>query len=289
MKIIAYKYLEKPLITCYTAKELLDFFEEKKREALISLDLGLSKTLVYLNEKGVIIKNNFIEWNLINKILRRERDIYIVENNNLFPVNIYDKHFYKLVLVKKDTAPTLEIDGIHMHRIKDVTPLEDVRQKIDALNISKCSLVLDTCMGLGYTAIECLKRGACKIVCVEIDPNVINLAMINPWSKMLENDKIEIILGDVYKIIQEFDEQFDYIIHDPPRFSLAGNLYSLEFYEFAFDALKPNGKMFHYVGYPGMKYRGKKIIKGVKERLRKAGFECFEISKIASIIAKKPK
>ncbi|MEM3631189.1 MAG: RsmD family RNA methyltransferase, partial [Nitrososphaerota archaeon] len=186
-------------------------------------------------------------------------------------------------------APTLEIDGIHMHRIKDVTPLEDVRQKIDALNISKCSLVLDTCMGLGYTAIECLKRGACKIVCVEIDPNVINLAMINPWSKMLENDKIEIILDDVYKIIQEFDEQFDYIIHDPPRFSLAGNLYSLEFYEFAFDALKPNGKMFHYVGYPGMKYRGKKIIKGVKERLRKAGFECFEISKIASIIAKKPK
>ncbi len=284
-----YKYIEKPLITCYTAKELLEYFKEGKREVSISLDLGLSKSIVYLNENGITIKDNFIKWNLIKKILERERDIYFIENNNLFPASIYDKHFYKLVLVKNNTAPTLEIDGIHMHRIKGITPLEDAYKKVDILNISKCSFVLDTCMGLGYTAIECIKRGACKIVCVEIDPNVFKLATINPWSKMLEDDRIEIIIDDVYKIIQEFYEQFNYIIHDPPRFSLAGNLYSLEFYEFAFDALKPGGKMFHYVGYPGMKYRKKKIIKGVKERLRKAGFECFEIPKLAGILAKKPK
>jgi len=65
---------------------------------------------------------------------------------------------------------------------------------------------------------------------------------------------------------------FDAVIHDPPRMPLAGSLYSLEFYVKLARALKPGGKIVHYVGQPGI-HRGRRIWKGVLERLRQAGFD----------------
>jgi predicted methyltransferase len=61
------------------------------------------------------------------------------------------------------------------------------------------------------------------------------------------------------------------IIHDPPMFSLAGDLYSLGFYRQAFRVLKNNGRMFHYAGDPQSK-SGARVTAGVMRRLQEAGF-----------------
>lgn len=218
------------------------------------------------------MRSEFIEWSKLEEIADRERDIYYVENGEIVPLSIAGDHFYKLVLVKWGHPPTLEIDGIHMHRIKDVTPEEDTKMKLSLLGNITCSKILDTCMGLGYTAIESIKRGACNVKTFEIDENVLKIASLNSWSRQLEHEKIEIYHEDVFKGVEEYSEYFEAIIHDPPRISLAGELYSLDFYEKLARSLKKNGRVVHYVGQPGIR-SGKKIWRGVIERMRRAGFQ----------------
>lgn len=175
--------------------------------------------------------------------------------------------FYKLA------GGTLEINGVRMHQTKNKTPLEDARDKAGLLGVCRGSSVLDVCAGLGYTAIEAAKRGA-TVVTIEKDENVLEIAKANKDSARLFGSKnIKIILGDAFEEIKKFgSESFDFIIHDPPRLSLAGELYSLDFYKELYRVLKKGGRLFHYTGEPG-KARGKRIPKGVKERLLEAGFK----------------
>ncbi|MGC9072426.1 MAG: hypothetical protein ACP5HK_07055 [Acidilobus sp.] len=42
-------------------------------------------------------------------------------------MGVRSSSYYKLVPVEGSEAPTLEINGIHKHRVKDTTPLEDAR------------------------------------------------------------------------------------------------------------------------------------------------------------------
>jgi len=179
-------------------------------------------------------------------------------------------HYYRLL----ETAgyPTLSIDGIRMHRTKDMKPEEDTKAKIRALNI-RGGVVLDTCCGLGYTAIESAKY-ADKVVTVEKSPEVVEIAKQSSYSRELfNNGKITLVEGDVFNVIKEFsDEYFNYIVHDPPRLVFAGELYGGEFYRGLFRVLKPKGRMFHYIGSPGAKYRNRNIKKGVVRRLMDAGF-----------------
>ena len=53
--------------------------------------------------------------------------------------------------------------------------------------------------------------------------------------------------------------------------SLAGELYSGEFYRDCWRVLRRNGKMFHYIGDPDSK-SGARTTKGVVRRLQEAGF-----------------
>ena len=181
------------------------------------------------------------------------------------------KKLYKLVPTK--TWPTLEISGIHMHRIKDVDPKTDTELKIKSIG-KIYGRVLDVCTGLGYTAILLArKKSVEKVVTIEKDENVIYIAKQNEFSRELfENSKIELIIGDAFEVVKNFeDESFNFIIHDPPRFSLAPELYSQEFYNQLFRVLKKRGKMFHYVGEPG-KFSGKNFLQGITRRLLLAGF-----------------
>jgi hypothetical protein len=185
------------------------------------------------------------------------------------------KKFYKLV--KTNTWPTLEISGIHMHRIKEVDPKKDTQLKLKTLG-KIYGVVLDSCTGLGYTAILAAKRKRVrKVITIEKDENIIQIAKQNPFSKELfENPKIELIVGDVFFEIKKFKENsFNFIIHDPPRISIAPELYSLEFYQQLFRVLKKRGKIFHYVGRPGIK-QGKRYLQGIIRRLRYAGFSKIE-------------
>ena len=65
----------------------------------------------------------------------------------------------------------------------------------------------------------------------------------------------------------------DAILHDPPRFGIAGELYSQAFYDQLARVLRPNGKLFHYTGAPNKLSRGRDLPSEVIGRLRSAGFD----------------
>ena len=72
--------------------------------------------------------------------------------------------------------------------------------------------------------------------------------------------------------MRTFEENsFLRIIHDPPTFSLAGELYSGAFYQQLFRVLKRGGRLYHYIGDPNSKASGG-VTKGVLKRLQEAGF-----------------
>lgn len=68
------------------------------------------------------------------------------------------------------------------------------------------------------------------------------------------------------------DASFDAILHDPPRFGIAGELYSQAFYDQLARVLKPRGRLFHYTGTPNQLTTGRDVPNEVAKRLRKAGF-----------------
>ena len=79
-------------------------------------------------------------------------------------------------------------------------------------------------------------------------------------------------MGDAFEVVPTFEESyFSRIIHDPPAFSLAGDLYSGEFYRQLYRILKPGGRLFHYIGDLNSK-SGSTVTKGVLRRLQEAGF-----------------
>jgi predicted methyltransferase len=178
---------------------------------------------------------------------------------------------YALVQVDGD-LPNLEIAGI---RMKSAAPsigavLAASLKELQPLR-GEC---LDTCGGLGYSAMGLAKAAAVThVLCFEKDANVIEAARHNPASAELFCDpKIELRNEDVSVHLPRIvSATFDRIFHDPPRLALAGELYSLVFYRELFRVLKPGGRLFHYTGAPGEK-AGKRVRTGIINRLHEAGF-----------------
>jgi predicted methyltransferase len=256
-----------PIITSVTAKQILNNIKP------ITVDLGISFTTYYEKKDHIILKSGEkIPLQIIEKISKITNSAFLIKKEKSFQIAISSNQHYKLL--PTDGAPTLEIDGIRMHRTRNTTPDKDSKRKIELLGIDH-GQVLDTCMGLGYTAIMASLNGAEDIITIEKEPSVINIALVNPWSQNLfESDNIHKILADTNHIISLFKESsFDYIIHDPPRMKRAGNLYSFNFYKKIYSILKFDGKLFHYTGKPRSRYRGVNIPKGVKKRLQQAGFK----------------
>ncbi len=261
-----------------------------KGGARVNLDLRKTGRVWLIRISGdrfIFPDGSEVERETIERIAGDDRNLYFIAGGRVFKAAIAGEHFYKLV---PTIPPTIEIDGIRMHRTKDVTPLEDTLNKVNAVKPKEGEMLLDTCMGLGYTAIEAAKRGA-YVMTVEKDPNVLELARLNPWSRELfHSQNIQVIQGDAFDVVKRFkDGSFDVVIHDPPRFSLAGHLYSEEFYRELFRVLKPGGRLFHYVGNPGRRYRRKDLQRGVMERLRKAGFVGVKrVEEALGIVGRRP-
>ena len=256
------------------AEGMLKASEKGGSEAEVSLDLGRTKSTVHVSRNLVSFPDGQkVNGEVIKKI---EGDsCFLVEDSKLFKIQTFSKEtgkIYKLVPTK--TAPALSISGIRMHQTKDYSPIEDAAMKVKALKPLDGRRVLDTCMGLGYSAIAALKAGALEVTTVEADGSVIELAKVNPWSSELWSDaRVRAIKGDVSETVHDFDKEcFDRVIHDPPRVTMAGELYGLEFYRQLHRVLKPGGLLFHYVGRPGGRFRNRRVEKGVVERLRSAGF-----------------
>jgi predicted methyltransferase len=270
-----YTYHKKKLMSRYTAIKIIEALNTRRGFAKVSFDLGISEEDVEIvNRDSIVIVDGFeIEIELLRELIE-SNDVYCLEDGNIVKVAFYaDGNYYKLRCVAEKAAPTLEINGIHMHRITGVTPWEDALMKVKAAKVHKGLEVLDVCTGLGYTAIASANMGASSVISIEKDINVLKIAEINPWSRGLENDRIKIIVEDAAKVVREMgDEAFDRIIHDPPRFQLAGELYSMEFYKELYRVLKFGGILYHYTGQPGIKRRVD-FVKGVSNRLRSVGFK----------------
>lgn len=194
---------------------------------------------------------------------------------------------YMRSLAATKGAPTMLVSGIPMHRIKNTDPMQDAREKIETLGTIH-GKVLDTATGLGYTAILAAEKAA-KVITVEIDPVAIAIAKRNPWSRRLfDIPKTEIMIADIDETIDEFQPgEFSAIVHDPPTFQFAGELYSLEFYKKLYRVLSGKGTLFHYIADPDSRL-GDRMTKGVMKRLHEAGFSKVERRpKAFGVVAKK--
>ena len=261
------------VLSHFQVKPILKARQDGGSAVVTSTDLGLTTTEVKLYPDCVSFTNKeSLAWNSIEEIYANESACYRVENNTLQAIRGFSELsglYYSLM--PTDSAPTMLISGIPMHRIKGTNPYLDTLSKIKTIAPVR-GRVLDTATGLGYTAIEAAKTAA-HVVTIEIDPVAQEIARLNPWSQALfDNPKIMQIIGDSVEEVERFEsESFSCIIHDPPTLSLAGELYSGAFYKQAFRVLKYNGRMFHYIGDPDSKI-GARLTKGVVRRLQDSGF-----------------
>ncbi|MEM1714070.1 MAG: methyltransferase [Desulfurococcaceae archaeon] len=275
LELEKYRYRYRPIRGFWFTSFLIEKLRSKSNCLNVTLDLGLSRTTICLYDQELIIGDFKV---YLDDVIPSEEDrvvLYDVEAGSIYEVLRYTENkFYKLKAIALDKAPTLEISGIHMHRIIDTDPWMDTLSKIKVARIRRGNIVLDTCTGLGYTSVASLIHGAKSVYTFEIDENVLWVAERNPWSRRLLDDSIKIYQGDATKLVQFIPDSFFHrIIHDPPRFTKStGDLYSLEFYRELYRVLKPHGFMFHYTGEP-RKHNNLSVIRGVKERLEKAGFK----------------
>lgn len=240
----------------------------------LSLDLGLSVTEVALDDEGMVLPGGFrLSWVRTEEIAASESSCFVIEaGGELRKIQAFSpltrRHYS---LYPTAGAPTMLVSGLPMHRIKGTDPQRDTLSKIKATSLTR-GRVLDTCTGLGYTAIEAAKT-ADEVVTIELDPAAQEIARQNPWSRALfDNPRILQIIGDSFEQIAQFeDDSFARIIHDPPTFALAGDLYSSAFYAQMLRVLKPGGRVFHYIGDLDSKSGGR-VARGVVERLQQAGF-----------------
>jgi predicted methyltransferase len=198
------------------------------------------------------------------------RTVYYWTGETFEPAARFTASLTKLVPTKWG-PPTFEIDGIKMLPTEHVSPYADAERKVGLIQ-PRGKTILDTCGGLGYFAAWCLAGGARKVLSYEKSADVIWLRSLKPWSPA-SGGALTLTHGDIVEeIIEMPDASVDAILHDPPRFGIAGELYSKAFYDHLARVLKHRGRLFHYTGTPNKLTTGRDVPNEVAKRLRKAGF-----------------
>lgn len=260
-----------PLLTRSVADGLFAARDAGASEWAGSMDLGRSSGSAALHAESWQWKGQSYPYPAKVK----DRTIYYWDGEAFSPVSRYAGSLIKLVPTEWG-APTFEIDGIKMLPTSKESPVDDARRKV-ALVDPRGKVVLDTCGGLGYFAACCLEAGVARLQSFEKNPDVLWLRTINPWSPDPDSDaaggRLELTHADVSQaIVQIADASVDALLHDPPRFGIAGELYSQVFYDQLARVLRRGGRLFHYTGSPNKLTSDRDVPREVARRLEKAGF-----------------
>ncbi len=253
--------------------------ERDRRPLALSLDLGRTISVVRVEKEILLVgeKEEPLPFPEIPTEQADVRTIWIYRQNGWEKWQRFDSElqkYYKMVFVAPGKPPTIEISGVKMHVTREGDPALDTRRKLNSLGLLR-GRVLDTCLGLGYTAIACAALGTVKqVITCEADRNVINFCRENPWSQELfTNPKIQVVVEPVEQFLQNIPEgYFSAVLHDPPRFALAPQLYSREFYHQIYRILRPHGRFYHYTGNPNKAVRKHPLAQQTRARLKKVGF-----------------
>lgn len=172
-----------------------------------SVNLGFSTTDVILCEEGLKSsrKQLLASWKAIEKIVKKKAGCHALYEDGSEP--------WKISTVSANTgipaslcsplngpgAPTMILGGFTMHRISGdkVNPITDTYSKLSSLSLAPNDRVLDTCMGLGYTAIGAAqillrKGGSGRVTTIEFDEASIEMCCYNPWSQQLFDNSLPI-------------------------------------------------------------------------------------------------
>jgi predicted methyltransferase len=250
--------------------------ETPKTTTQITPDLGLTTVVAALDDVGIYFPTGeYLTWEDAESIVESENGCFALEDGTIRKIQVFSETTNRqCVLMPTSGAPTLLIAGFPMHRIKGIDPYADTLNKIKAAHPS--GQVLDTSMGLGYTAMRAA-RMADHVITIELDPAVVEIASQNPWSsELFSSPKIERRVGDSFDEVETFDDEtFTCVIHDPPTIQLAGDMYSGEFYRSLYRVIQPRGRLFHYIGDLGSPSVSR-VARGVIERLKAAGFQAVK-------------
>jgi uncharacterized protein len=205
----------------------------------------------------------------------KDRTIHYWDGDGFAPASRYAGSLIKLVPTEWG-APTFEIDGIKMLPTSKESPFEDARRKVTLIE-PRGKVVLDTCGGLGYFAACCLEAGVARVHSFEKNADVLWLRTLNPWSPdpdaPANGGRLQLDHADISQAITRIaDASMDALLHDPPRFGIAGELYSQAFYDQLARVLRRGGRLFHYTGSPNKLTSGRDVPREVAKRLEKAGF-----------------
>jgi uncharacterized protein len=258
--------LTPPLLTSTVALQLTSARDRCDRRLTLSLNLGKSTSAVEIGTDSWLWQGGQYPYPEVLK----ERTVYGWDGKGFAVVSRFAGSLVKLVPTDWG-PPTFEIDGIKMLPTLKVSPFEDARRKV-ALIQPRGKRVLDCCGGLGYFAHWCLNDTAATVHSFEKNDTVLWLRSINPWSPH-SDARLTLQHADIAAQIGSLPARsFDAILHDPPRFGIAGELYSQKFYDELARVITMGGLLFHYTGTPNKLTSGRDVPQEVTRRLRKAGF-----------------
>jgi uncharacterized protein len=258
--------LSPPFLTLATAQLLDAARRNVVGETPLSVDLGKSASVVVAGVDSWAWNGNSFPY----PHKARAHTVYGWNGAQFEPIAIFDQSLVKLV--PTDWGPPIfEIDGIKMLLSAHISPLEDARRKVSLIEPAG-KRVLDCCGGLGYFAHCCLAANAQNITSFEKNDSVLWIRAMNPWSPAADA-RLTLQQEDIAKRIVDLPARsFDAVLHDPPRFGIAGELYSQQFYDELARVLVPGGLLFHYTGSPNKLTSGRNVPLEVTRRLQQAGF-----------------
>jgi len=258
--------LMEPLLTLKVLEQMRSAVHSGLSAVACSLDLQRSITTVSLDAYG---------WNWGERRFPylqecKERTIYHWTGVAFEPAARYSNSLIKLVPTDWG-PPTFEIDGIKMLPTARVSPYADAERKVRLIR-PRGRVVLDTCGGLGYFAAWCVHGKATQVLSYEKTADVLWLRSLNPWSPAV-GGVLTLTQGDITEQITILPARsVDAILHDPPRFGIAGELYSQAFYDQLARVIRRRGRLFHYTGTPNQLASQRNVPLEVSRRLRDAGF-----------------